>query len=122
MIICSGLLSFFLARSLACLVSCSLTCLLGFLLAWFLACFLSCFLSSCVLAFFLWDYPHDDTFCGAPHVCIAVADPGGVTGVITPPPPRTCPDPENLCSVCVAGADHPPGVHEWMDGWICMCR
>ena len=24
------------------------------------------------------------------------------------PPPWTCPDPENLCKVCVTGTDHPP--------------
>ena len=33
---------------------------------------------------------------------------GGVTGVITPPSPWTCPDPKNLCKVCVTGTDHPP--------------
>ena len=25
-----------------------------------------------------------------------------------PPPPRTCPDTENLCKVCVTGTDQPP--------------
>ena len=29
---------------------------------------------------------------------------GGQGG--SPPAPRTCPDPENLCRVCVTGADH----------------
>ena len=44
----------------------------------------------------------------------AVVDPGGLTGVITPPPPWTCPDPENLCRVCVTAADHPPPLGMWM--------
>ena len=58
---------------------------------------------------------YDDRSCARPLFRpaflfrIAVADPGGVTGVITlPPPPWTCTDTENLCKVCVTGTDHPP--------------
>ena len=46
-----------------------------------------------------------------------VADPGvGDRGAWSPPPPLwTCPDPENLCKVCVTGTDPPPplGLECW---------
>ena len=37
-----------------------------------------------------------------------VADPGGVTGMITPPPPELVPILKTYCKVFVTGTDHPP--------------
>ena len=61
------------------------------------------------------DPPPPPLATGLHHACSGGSG-GGGTGVI--PPPRTCPDPENLCRVCVTGADRgrspPPPLGMWM--------
>ena len=63
---------------------------------------------------------------GGGGLTVCVCDRGDYT------PPPTCPDPENLCKVCVTGTDHPPyllgtckgpndqagGVCQFFGGWM----